>query len=296
MIIDTHVHIWKRSMLPDVMLEAYLEPLILLDQMFFGGKPGEKDWLTSETEPGEPLRSMDVAKIDRSVILPLDFGLVGPVKEGIEQYNDWVFEYCASFGDRLIPFVGVDPQRGPEALRLVNKYVKSHDAKGVKVYPSTGWSPSDPKMTPFFDLIDDLGLVLVTHAGASWGPLNDELSRPELFHKVVAKRERMKLVIAHLGGKYREELYKLASEKHNVYADCSALQGWLPSQPEMAEARLKEASERMPDRVFFGSDWPLFDLAYCQANWVEFVQGTRWGTDEAKERLLSGNFLRMMKA
>ena len=296
MIIDTHVHIWKRSMLPDVMLEAYLEPLILLDQMFFGGKPGQKDWLTSETEPGEPVRSMDVAKIDRSVILPLDFGLVGPVKEGIEQYNDWVFEYCASFGDRLIPFAGVDPQRGPEALRLVNKYVKSNDAKGVKVYPSTGWSPSDPKMDPFFDLIDDLGLVLVTHAGASWGPLNDDLSRPELFHQVVAKRERMKLVIAHLGGKYREELYQLASERPNVYADCSALQGWLPSQPDMAEARLKEADERMPERVFFGSDWPLFDLAYCQANWVEFVKGTKWGTDEAKERLLSGNFLRMMKA
>jgi predicted TIM-barrel fold metal-dependent hydrolase len=64
----------------------------------------------------------------------------------------------------------------------------------------------------------------------------------------------------------------------------------------MAEARLREASERMPGRVFFGSDWPLFDLAYCQSNWVEFVKERKWGTDESKERLLSGNFLRMMKA
>lgn len=296
MIIDTHVHIWKRSMLPDVMMEAYLEPLVLLDQMFFGGKPGEKDWLTSETEQGEPVRTMDLAKIDRSVILPLDFGLVGPVHDDIEQYDDWVFEYCGPFGDRLIPFVGVDPQRGPEALRLVNKYVKKFDAQGVKVYPSTGWNPSDSKMAPFFDLVNDLGLVLVTHAGASWGPLNDELSRPELFHNVVAKRERMKLVIAHLGGKFREELYHLASERPNVYADCSALQGWLPSQPEMVEARLKEASERMPGRVFFGSDWPLFDLAYCQSNWVELVQESKWGTDQAKEALFSGSFLKMMKS
>jgi predicted TIM-barrel fold metal-dependent hydrolase len=296
MIIDAHVHIWKRTMLPDVMMEAYLEPLILLDQMFFGGKPGEKDWLAAETEPGEPVKTMDLAKIDRSVVLPLDFGLVGPVRDTVEQYNDWVFEYCAGFGDRLIPFVGVDPQRGPEALRLVNKYVKSFDAKGVKVYPSTGWRPDDPKMAPFFDLIDDLGLVLVTHAGAGWGPLNDELARPELFQVVMDKRESMRLVVAHLGGKYRDELYRLASRNPNVYADCSALQGWLPSHPETAEARLKEASERMPERVVFGSDWPLFDLAYCQSNWVEFVQERKWGTDEAKERLLSGNFLKMIRS
>jgi predicted TIM-barrel fold metal-dependent hydrolase len=63
-----------------------------------------------------------------------------------------------------------------------------------------------------------------------------------------------------------------------------------------AEPLPKEASERMPERVLFGSDWPLFDLAYCQSNWVEFVQERKWGTDEAKERLLSGNFLKMMRS
>ena len=126
--------------------------------------------------------------------------------------------------------------------------------------------------------------------------MNDELARPEPFQEVMSKRESMRLVVAHLGGKYRDELYRLASRNPNVYADCSALQGWLPSRPETAEARLREASERMPERVLFGSDWPLFGLAYCQSNWVEFVQERKWGTDEAKERLLSGNFLKMMRS
>ena len=111
-------------------------------------------------------------------------------------------------------------------MRLTNKYVKSFDAKGVKVHPSTGWRLDDPKMAPFFDLTDDLGLV--THAGAGRGPLNDELARPEPFQEVMSKRESMRLVVAHLGGKYRDELYRLASRNPNVYADCSALQGWLP--------------------------------------------------------------------
>lgn len=76
------------TMLPDVMLEKYQEPLVLLGQMLFGGKPGDRGRLTPETDPGEPVRTTDLAKIDRSVILPLDFGPVGPVGDSIERHND----------------------------------------------------------------------------------------------------------------------------------------------------------------------------------------------------------------
>ena len=75
-------------MLPDVVMEAYPEPLILLDQMFIGGKPGGRVGLPPRRNPGEPVKTMDLAKIDRSVVLPLDFGLVGPVWDTVEQYND----------------------------------------------------------------------------------------------------------------------------------------------------------------------------------------------------------------
>jgi predicted TIM-barrel fold metal-dependent hydrolase len=84
MIIDTHVHIWKRSMYPDVIMDSYLEPLVLLDALYFQGGPGGKDWLTSETDEKELLQNMEVAKIDKTVILPLDYGMVGPTKQNVE--------------------------------------------------------------------------------------------------------------------------------------------------------------------------------------------------------------------
>jgi len=296
MIIDTHVHIWKRTMYPDVIMDSYLEPLVLLDALYFSGGPQEgKDWLTSETDESELIQNMEVANIDKAVILPLDFGLVGPTKQGVEEFNDWTFERCALFSDKLIPFVGVDPQRGALALRLVEKYVKSHDARGVKVYPPTGYFPNEERIMPFWKLLDDLGMVVVSHSGAVWGPLDEKFSRPHYYTEILDKFQEMKLVIAHLGGKFREEMYPLVERYDNAYADCSALQGWLPSTPEPAIERLKEMAKRIPDKVFFGTDWPLFELAYSQPYWIEFVQKSPWGSEDMKERLFSGNFDRMMR-
>lgn len=297
MIIDTHVHLWKRSMYPDVIMDAYLEPLVLLDALYFqGGPEGEgKDWLTSETDESDLINDMKVARIDKSVILPLDFGMVGPTKKGVEDFNDWIFEACSRYPDKLLPFIGVDPQRGELSLRLVEKYVKSHDAKGVKVYPPTGWRPDEERVAPFWKLIDDLGLVVVTHSGAVWGPLNEELSRPSYYKPVLEKHQNLKLVVAHLGGKYRDEMYDLLGRFENAFTDCSALQGWLPSNPEMVVARLKEVAERIPERVFFGTDWPLFELAFSQPSFIELIQSSSWGNEEMKDRLFSLNFINMMR-
>jgi predicted TIM-barrel fold metal-dependent hydrolase len=238
---------------------------------------------------------MTTAKIDRSVVLPLDFGLAEAAKVGPEEYNDWVFERCSLVGSRLIPFVGVDPQRGNEAIRLVNKYVKGFDAKGVKIYPGTGFYADEERLLPFWDLVDDLGLVVTTHAGAAWGPLEEDFNRPARFAGVLEKHERMRLVIAHMGGKFRKEMYDLLARFPNAYTDISALQGWLPSNPEVAEGRLVEAVKVIEDRMLFGSDWPLFDMAYSHANWVRFIQETPWGTEVQKEKLLHGNAERLLR-
>lgn len=295
MIIDTHVHIWKRSMYPDVIMDTYLEPLVLLDALYFKGGPQEgKDWLTSETDEKELVQNMEVAKIDKSVILPLDFGMVGPTKRGVEEFNDWIFEACSIYPEKFLPFIGVDPQRGDVAIRLVEKYVKHFDARGIKVYPPTGWRPDEERLGPFWKVLDDLGMVVVTHSGAVWGPLNEELSRPSYYSKVLDKHERLKLVIAHMGGKFRDEMFPLLAKHENAYTDCSALQGWLPSNPEMVVSRLKEAADRIPDRIFFGTDWPLFELAYSQPYFIELIRTQPWGSEEMKERLFHGNFQRMM--
>ncbi|HTY46424.1 MAG TPA: amidohydrolase family protein [Methanomassiliicoccales archaeon] len=296
MIIDAHVHLWQRSMYPDVILDAYVEPFASLDALYpRKAGPDDKDWLFMETDPEVLIDNMKSAGIDRSVVLPLDFGLVGPTRKSVEELNEWVFEASASYADKLIPFIGVDPQRGYSALRIVEDCVKRFDARGVKVYPPTGWRPDDERIAPFWMLADELGLMIVSHSGAVWGPLDEDLSRPSHFASVLDRYENMTLVIAHLGGKFHDELWPLLEKYPNAYTDCSALQGWFPSSPEMIMSRLAEMATRAPERVFFGTDWPLFDLVLPQAAFVDLVGTSDWGDRDMKERLFSGNFTRALR-
>ena len=296
MIVDGHVHIWQRKMLPDSLLRAYMEPLLALDGLVMDLTiDREQDWPMSQVNSEQLLQSMEEAKVDRAVVLPLDFGLVDAPEVGIEQYNDWVFECCRDVDHKLIPFIGIDPMRGKAAEELVKKYVKHCDAKGVKVYPGTGYFPNDDKVSYFWKLIEDNDLVVVTHGGASWGPLDDKYTHPILFKEVLAKHPEMRLIIAHLGGKFRSETYELAREYPNVYTDFSALQGWLPSDPDTCRSRLQEAVKNMPGRVIFGSDWPLFDMAYPYAYWVRFVTEDAWATEEQKQQALGSTMRNLLR-
>ena len=295
MIIDGHVHVWQRQMLPNSLLRAYLEPLLALDGILDLSLDREEDWPMSQVDVSSLVQSMDEAGVDRAIILPLDFGMVEAPAVGIEAYNDWVFESCRDANHRLIPFIGVDPLRGDKAKELVEKYVKHCDAKGVKVYPATGFYPNEEKVAGFWKLVEDHDLIVVTHGGASWGPLDDKYTHPALFDEVLARHPELKLVIAHLGGKFRAETYALAKKYPKVYTDCSALQGWLPGDAETCKSRLKEAVANMPGRVIFGSDWPLFDMAYPYNYWVRFVKEEDWATSEQKGQVLGGTIARLLR-
>jgi predicted TIM-barrel fold metal-dependent hydrolase len=296
MIVDGHVHVWQRKMLPDSLLRAYLEPLLALDGIAFDMKEDrEQDWPMSQVDFHWLIASMKDAGVDKAVVLPLDFGLVGSPEIGVEGYNDWVFQSSEPFRESIVPFIGVDPNRGTQAVNLVEKYVKHYDAKGVKIYPPTGFYPNEERLEPFWDLMVEYDLIVVTHAGASWGPLDEKYGRPSYFKEVMEGEPELKVIIAHLGGKFRAETYELAKSFPNLYADCSALQGWLPSEPGVCMSRLQEAVANMPGKVIFGSDWPLFDMAYPYTFWVRFVREEKWAGDEVKKAVLGDTMSRLLR-
>ena len=104
----------------------------------------------------------------------------------------------------------------------------------------------------------------------------------------------MPIVVAHLGGKWRADTYRLCNQYANMYTDLSALQGWLPMNPDVALSRLKEVADNIPSKACFGTDWPLFDLQYSSANWLRFVREEDWASQEIKEKVLGGNIQRAL--
>ncbi len=295
MIIDSHIHLWLREMLPDKLVEIYLEPLLALKDVLDLKVNGvDTVWPEYGADTSQLLEMMDDCRTDKVIALPIDFGLVEKPRSDIEQYNEWVFENCSAYPDKIIPFVGVDPQRGDHAIELVEKFVKRYNARGVKVYPATGWYPNEERILPFWKAMEDLGMAIVTHSGAAWGPLDDRFTEPRFYEPVFQRFPDLKIVIAHLGGKWRMSTFEICQRYENAYADISAIQGWLPSDPETAKSRLREVAEKIPNKASFGTDWPLFDLQYSSANWLRFCQETDWADEDIKEKVLGGNMRKVL--
>jgi len=212
----------------------------------------------------------------------------------VVEYNEWVFQTCAQAPDRFIPFVGVDPQRGDAALEILDRFVSKYNAKGVKLYPSTGWYPNEGRIRAFLDRVDELGLTIITHSGAAWGSLEEKFSEPAYWTEVLERYPDTKIVMAHLGGRWRQQVYDMCREFPNAYTDCSALQGWLPSEPDTAISRLKEVAAKIPDKVSFGSDFPLFELSYTTPQWARFVKEQPWADEDTKAKLLGENIRKVL--
>jgi len=294
MIIDSHVHLWLRDHLPDAMVRMYLEPLAALEGLMDWDVQTEKVWPEYTVDAEKIIETLDAGGVDKAVVLPIDFNLVEKARLDVNEYNTWTFETCAQAAGRLIPFIGVDPQRGEQALQILDHYVNKYDAKGVKLYPSTGWYPNEERVRKFLDRVDDLGLVIITHAGAAWGSLEEKYSEPSFWREVLGRHPDTNVVLAHLGGRWRQQAYQMCKEFPNCYTDCSALQGWLPSDPDTAMSRLREIASTIPDKVSFGSDFPLFELSYTTPLLANFVKTQPWADDDTKEKLLGRNMQRVL--
>ena len=166
--------------------------------------------------------------VDMAVALPIDFNLVEQARIGVEEYNSWIFESCAPYPDKIIPFIGVDPQRGESALKMLDRFTSRYNARGVKLYPSTGWYPNEERMRSFYERVDDLGLTIVTHAGAAWTSLEEKFSEPRYWAEVLDRYPDTNIVIAHLGGKWRSQAFELCQKYPNCYATVRPCRGGYP--------------------------------------------------------------------
>jgi len=295
MIIDSHVHLWLRDHLPGAMVRAYMEPLQALKDVMNWEVDVDVVWPEYGVTVPLLLEMLDAGPVDKAVVLPIDFNLVEQAAVDAMEYNEWVFESCSPYPDRTIPFIGVDPRRGEAALKMLEHFTSRYDAKGVKLYPPTGWYPNDEKIRTFYDRADDLGLAIIAHAGAAWTSLEEKYSEPKYWDEVLDRYPDTNIIIAHLGGKFRSQAFELCQKYSNCYTDCSALQGWLPSDPATAISRLKEVAEKIPDKVSFGTDFPLFDLSYTSTMWLNFIKEQPWADEDTKAKLLGGNISKALR-
>ena len=301
MIIDAHVHLWPRCLLPDEAVKNYLAPLEEARKLLPSDQQQFLDFFLDEASPfkdydlnvSEVINTMNYNKIDYVIALAVDFGLVNEGRITNEEYTDWLYRE-ASVDDRIIPFISVDPNRGEAGLKMIESFVKKYNPPGIKMYPATGFYPDSEKCDKYWDLVDDLGLVVVTHAGMAFSPLDERYCHPVNMERVADNHPDTKFIIAHMGGKFGSELPGVMRRHENIYTDCSAMQGWLPGEPDVATRKISTFVTEFPDRVVYGSDFPLYEMRYSSSLFIRLINEGDWGTERMKEGLMGNNMARIL--
>ncbi|MCI4372975.1 MAG: amidohydrolase family protein [Thermoplasmata archaeon] len=230
-------------------------------------------------------------------------GLAIPVFEGpsaAESLAESVAHARAS-GGRLRPVATVDPTRGAgviAAALLVWDTVP--DLAAVKLFPGyQAFYPHDPALAPVYEYAARRKLPVMFHQGDTLSPEGRiKYARPVEVDEVAVEHRDVRFVLCHLGNPWVEEAAEVVYKNANVYTDTSGLLAH-PLTPHFdrmfarARAVLQTVVDTIgsPERILYGSDWPLESLA----NAVALVEGLELSPSERAD-LLGGNARRLFGA
>jgi hypothetical protein len=176
---------------------------------------------------------------------------------------------------RLRPVTTVDPTKGEdEVLAALALWDAEPNLAGIKLYPGyQSFYPHDRRLDRVYEYAHRRSLPVMFHQGDTLDGLGlVKFSRPIEVDEVAGRYRDVRFVLCHFGNPWVAEGAELVYKNENVYADTSGLLAH-PAYPYYA--RMVEQSRRVvyeaivtigrPDRILYGSDWPLEELSTAVA-------------------------------
>jgi predicted TIM-barrel fold metal-dependent hydrolase len=213
------------------------------------------------------------------------------VNEGARNSNEYVLDLAARYPDS---FAGVlaSLDTGAGNLDQVAAYaeslVKNPGVKGFKFHPpDQGFCPSDRKYYGIWEVLQAGNKPVMFHVGFTVLGANTDggkgiaLDHGRPIHLDTLARDfpRMKIIAAHPGWPWQEELLGVVTHKKNVSVDTS---GYLADQlPEIFQRAIRG---RLQDKALFGTDFPYVDLEKALTSYDKL--GLK---DAVKEKILLSN-------
>jgi uncharacterized protein len=270
-VFDAHVHLPTKEFLVDAG-----GPMVEHGVQYFGTK--------------EPVRSVErmvedltTAGVKRALLLAWDAETATgrpPLS------NDRVAGLAREYPDLIVPVASVDPHKGERALAELERAASRLEMRGLKLHPQVqAFRPDAPDVAALWKKAEDLRLPTVVHTGTSGlgagvpggdGILLD-YSRPIHLDAVAARHPDLKLLCAHAGWPWHEELLAMSLHKSNIYIDLS---GWIAKY--LPPIVLQHANGRLNRRFVFGSDYPFLDPRRCldslrELSWREgYLENILW--------------------
>ncbi|GHF52382.1 amidohydrolase [Streptomyces mashuensis] len=198
---------------------------------------------------------------------------------------------------RFHVFWGVDPRAGQDGVDLFEKCVADYGFAGLKLYPLCGYSPSDPRLYPYFEICAERGLPVISHTGPGWGPLDFSYGEPLLVDRAARDFPGVNFVLGHGGVTHVDEATYLCAHRPNVYLDISQFHGVLSADGWQAHLN-RLFLMGIEHKILFGTCWPSYRMSHSLAGLVrDFAPGSpvfAGVRESARRMVMGGNALRLV--
>ncbi len=235
------------------------------------------------------LEKMDRAGIERSLLIAVRAGDIN-IKGGFEIPYETVHAICQEYPDRFSGLGGVDPFRGMQGLRELERAVTEYGFVGAHLYPHwCGLPPDHAKYYPYYTKCAELDIPIMMQVGHNLVYSRERrlpsVGRPICLDQVAIDFPELKLLGIHIGVPWTDEMISMCWKHENVFTagDAYAPKYWPESFVHYANSYGKE-------KVLFGTDWPVIDPERAVKEIDEL--GFR---DDAKQLLMRDNALRVFK-
>jgi predicted TIM-barrel fold metal-dependent hydrolase len=213
------------------------------------------------------------------------------VKGGSRNSNDHVIDLATKYPDAfagILASLDINAEDITKVARYAQELAGNPKVVGFKFHPpDQGFYPSDRKLYAIWEVLQAGAKPLMFHVGFTvlgantdgGGGIALDYGRPIHLDTLARDFPRMKIIAAHPGWPWEQELIGVVTHKKNVHVDTS---GYLAEQ--LPEIFLKAIGSRLQDKALFGTDFPYVDLEKALASFdkVGFKQ-------PAKDKILFAN-------
>jgi uncharacterized protein len=205
------------------------------------------------------LQKMNRAGIDRSLLIAVRAGDL-KVKGSFEIPYERVHSICSSHPKRFSGLAGVDPFRGMQGLRDLERAVRELGFVGAHLYPH--WfelAPDNAKYYPYYAKCCELDIPIMMQVGQNLIYQRDRrlpsVARPITLDRVAIDFPELKLIGIHIGVPWVDEMIAMAWKHENVFigSDAHAPAYW-------PEAFVRYIDSYGQDKVIFGTDFPVLEF------------------------------------
>jgi predicted TIM-barrel fold metal-dependent hydrolase len=174
--------------------------------------------------------------------------------------NDEVLAFASANTDIAIPFISVDPTRGPEAVREARRLVDTGLVRGLKLHPPMQqFFPNDRIAYPLYEIFAGARLPVLFHTGHSGigtgtpggAGIRLKYGHPMPIDDVAVDFPEMPIIMAHPSFPWQDEAISVCLHKPTVHIDLS---GWSPKY--FSPTLIQYANSLLKTKILFGSDYP----------------------------------------